>query len=329
MAFVVGRLLKGLPEDVVAHLVARLVPAAVMKNKRYFHLWEAQGYHVTPVHYFEPIPDTRLIPEDLWRDPSRYALGIDFRGDEQARLLARFQEGYQAEYGAFPRQSSNACEYYTDQRSFCAVDAEVLHCMIRQHRPRRVIEIGSGMSSLVIAAALARNREEFADDKGQLICVEPYPGEGLNRCQAEGKLTLMAVPVQDIPLATFEELREKDILFIDSTHVLRIGGDVEFLYLQVLPRLQPGVIVHIHDIFLPAEYLREWVRDGYLFWNEQYLLHAFLQCNREWEVLWGSSYMHINHPEALCRAFPVYDAKREWPGSFWIQRKNAGEGRHG
>jgi len=328
VASIAGRLLAALPEEVVAHLVARLVPPEVMKNKRYFHLWEAQGYHVTPVHYFEPIPDTRLLPESLWQDTSRYARGIDFREDEQIRLLAFFEDAFKIEYSVFPRQITTPCAYYTDQDSFCAVDAEVLYCMVRRHRPQRVVEIGSGMSSLVITAALARNRRTSADDEGVLTCVEPYPGESLDQCHARGLLTLKAVPVQDIPLSYFDELRENDICVIDSTHVLRIGGDVEFLYLQVLPRLRPGVLVHMHDIFLPAEYPRHWIRDGHLFWNEQYLLHTFLQCNQDWEVLWGSSYMCIHHAAALRRAFPTYAEKPNWPGSFWIRRKTGSEGRH-
>jgi hypothetical protein len=111
-----------------------------------------------------------------------------------------------------------------------------------------------------------------------------------------------------------------DILFIDSSHVLRIGSDVQYLFLEVLPRLAPGVLVHIHDIFMPAEYPREWVLTHGYFWTEQYLLQAFLTFNTSWEVIWAGSFMQLNHRESLACAFPqaVLDAM---PGSFWIRRK--------
>jgi len=321
LAAAVGRWIARLPEDVAANLAARWLPPAVLRNKRYFHLWEARGYHVTPVHYFEPIPDTRALPETLWGDPERFARGVDFRLADQLRRLREFRASFGAEYNAFPRQPpAEGFEYYSDQRSFYAVDAEVLYCMIRRYRPRRVLEIGSGISSRVAASALATNRREHAGEPGRLICVEPYPDEHLLRGQAEGRLELRATPVQEEPLETFEELRAGDILFIDSTHVARIGGDVEFLFLMVMPRLRPGVLVHVHDVFLPAEFRRDWVLEGKLFWNEQYLLHAFLQCNREWEVLWAASCLHRRHPDALREAFPVYDPAAHWPTSFWMRR---------
>ena len=115
-------------------------------------------------------------------------------------------------------------------------------------------------------------------------------------------------------------LEAGDVLFIDSSHMLRIGSDVQFEYLEILPRLKPGVIVHIHDIFLPAEYPRNWVHDKHIFWNEQYLLQAFLAFNASFEVLWGGSWMHLNHPAELESAFQSYKRENQWPGSFWIRR---------
>ncbi len=321
LAAAVGRWIARLPEDVAANLAARWLPAGVMRNKRYFHLWESRGYHVTPVHYFEPIPDTRSLPATLWSDPERFAQGIDFQEAAQLRRLREFSEAFGAEYRAFPRQSAPGdFQYYTDQRSFYAVDAEVLHCMIRQYRPRHVLEIGSGMSSRVILGALALNRQDRAGEPGRLTCVDPYPDEDLLRRPPDDLAEVRASPVQDVPLKVFEDLRAQDVLFIDSTHVARVGGDVEYLFLEVLPRLQTGVLVHVHDIFLPAEFRRDWVLEGKLFWNEQYLLHAFLQCNREWEVLWSASYLHRRHPDALRKAFPVYEPAADWPTSFWLRR---------
>ena len=121
-------------------------------------------------------------------------------------------------------------------------------------------------------------------------------------------------------MSEFLSLEENDILFIDSSHVLRIGGDVRYEYLEILPRLNRGVIVHAHDIFCPAEYPRQWVLEHYHFWTEQYLLQAFLTFNDSFEVLWGSSYMHINHPDKLEAAFSSYGRDVESPSSFWMRK---------
>jgi len=131
---------------------------------------------------------------------------------------------------------------------------------------------------------------------------------------------LIPKKVQDIPLSEFKKLSENDILFIDSSHVLKIGSDVQYLYLEVLPRLNKGVIVHAHDIFLPAEYPKEWVLKNYIFWNEQYLLQAFLAFNNSFEVLWAGSYMHLRHPDKLEEAFSSYKRDKIWPSSFWIRK---------
>jgi len=111
-----------------------------------------------------------------------------------------------------------------------------------------------------------------------------------------------------------------DILFIDSSHVLKVGGDVQYEYLEILPRLKRGVVVHVHDIFLPGEYPNEWVREEHVFWNEQYLLQAFLSFNDSFEVLWAGSFMHRKHPEKLAECFPGYHPASCHPGSFWMRK---------
>ncbi len=117
----------------------------------------------------------------------------------------------------------------------------------------------------------------------------------------------------------FQELGENDVLFVDSTHAVRCGGDVNQIYLEILPRTRTGVVVHVHDIFLPAEYPKKWLLEEHIFWTEQYLLQAFLAFNRAFEVLWGGSYMHLEHSSELARHFPCY-RNDAWPGSFWMRR---------
>jgi hypothetical protein len=190
--------------------------------------------------------------------------------------------------------------------------------MIRRLRPSKILEIGSGNSTYISAMATVRNKEQGSDC--ELICIEPFPNVILRK-GFPGLSRLVVRPMQEVSLAEFENLGENDILFIDSSHMLKIGSDVQRIYLEVLPVLKKGVVVHIHDIFLPAEYPRQWVMEHRMFWNEQYLLQAFLTFNERFEVLWAGSYMHLWHGDELGRAFKSYDRRKNWPGSFWIRRK--------
>jgi len=169
------------------------------------------------------------------------------------------------------------------------------------------------------AQAILKNEEEDNDYECELVAIEPYPNDIL-KAGFPGLSKLIPKKVQDIPLSEFKKLSENDILFIDSSHVLKIGSDVQYEYLEILPRLNKGVIVHAHDIFLPAEYPKEWILKDYRFWTEQYLLQAFLSFNDSFEVLWGGSYMHLRHPDKLEEAFSSYKRDERWPGSFWIRR---------
>ncbi len=186
--------------------------------------------------------------------------------------------------------------------------------MVRHFRPRLVIEVGSGFSSLVLRDAAAKN------NSSPLICIEPFPRDFL-REGFPGLRSLIEKKVQDIDLEFFFQLESGDILFIDSSHTVKIGGDVNYLFLEVLPRLKPGVIVHVHDIFLPFDYRRDWVLDELRFWTEQYLLQAFLSFNSEFEVLMANSYLNHCHKEDLKATFPSLSS---WGGgSFWMRRKSA------
>jgi methyltransferase family protein len=180
-----------------------------------------------------------------------------------------------------------------------------------------MIEIGSGLSTLLAKAALDRNRAEGQDSEH--ICIEPYPRPWLENVNGT---RLIRQPVETIDLAFFEQLRANDVLFIDSSHVLRIGGDVQFEYLEILPRLQPGVFVHVHDIFLPFEYPLSWIRDRKWFWTEQHLVQAFLAFNSAFEVVLALSYLNAHHRDALACAAPIYGENAlSGPSSLWIRRK--------
>lgn len=304
--------------DVVSALAERKPSLIHRLTKQTFRFWERLGIHVTPVHFYEPVPDTRTLSDHIWSVISEMP-GIDLREQRQMELLERFR-ALRAEYERFPLSSTgDAHQYFVDNDMFESVDGEVLYCMIRTQKPARIIEIGSGFSTLLAAQAIAQNRSDDPAYACELTAIEAHPNQNL-RSGFPGLSRLIDVEVQRVPLEEFAALGARDILFIDSSHVLRTGGDVRYEYLEILPRLAPGVLVHAHDIFLPAEYPKAWVLDQLRFYTEQYLLQAFLCFNDSFEVLWASSFMHLNHAGRLEDAFPTYSRDRRWPGSIWLRK---------
>jgi predicted O-methyltransferase YrrM len=268
------------------------------------------------VHFYQPIPDSRELPDTLWSSYSSMC-GIDMNVQRQLELLDTFNSAFRTEYDRFPASSTNPTQFHFSQTSFYRVDAEILYCMIRHFKPQQIIEIGSGMSTLLAAEAVRKNEAE--GHSCTFTAVEPYPREFL-RAGVPGLTELFEAKVQDMPRERFCSLAANDILFIDSSHVVKIGGDVLYEYLEILPRLQRGVIVHCHDIFLPAHYPKNWMLQNHWFWTEQYLLQAFLAFNRAFEVLMAASYLHLKYAEKLNATFPSYDPATVWPGSFWMRR---------
>ena len=286
--------------------------------KKTFPFWQALGFHIVPKHFYEPIPDTTKLKESLWQTQSEL-VGIDINEEAQLRLLSQFVSEYKTEYESLPRErTAIPYQYYVNNLRYSSVDGEVLYCMIRHFKPRIIFEAGSGYSTYLSAQTILQNNT-IGGSEDELIVCDPYPNNTL-KAGIPGLSKLLPRSIQEIPLSEFDRLRENDILFIDSSHVLRIGSDVQREYLEILPRLNRGVIIHIHDIFFPAEYPRYWVMNYYRFWNEQYLLQAFLTFNRSFEVLWAGSYMHLKHPDQLELAFSSYNRKLNWPSSFWIRR---------
>lgn len=292
----------------------------------YFNHWrtffddiEAEGIHLMPVHYYSPVPEVRGIDPDVWQRRSPLP-GLQFQSDHYLSLLKEFSRRFGDEYAAFQDASTSPAGFYLYNNAFSSGDAEVLFCMVRSLRPRRIVEIGAGFSTLVTASALRRNYAEDSDYCCSYTVIEPFPERGLKAIREISKIA--AVPVQEVALHYFEDLSKDDILFIDSSHVAKIGSDVVFEYLDVFPRLKAGVHIHAHDIFIPADYPPRLVRKGKFFWNEQYLLHAFLAFNPEFEVMWPGHFMHLMHSEELRKVFPGYaDAPIE-PSSFWMRRRS-------
>jgi hypothetical protein len=307
----VGRGNIGMSE--LSRFIAAVMPRCLQSTEhpKLFLDWERHGFHVTPVHFYEAIPDTRSLPETLWSQPSGL-VGIDMNDSVQLDLLRNHFPKFRDEYENFPAEPPPG-----QRRPFRGTDVLVAYCMVRHFQPRLIIEVGSGFSSLVLAQAAAKNKSST------LICIDPFPGELLRNGSIPALQLLIEKKVQDLDVQFFSQLDAGDILFIDTSHTVKIGGDVNYLFLEVLPRLQPGVIVHVHDIFLPFEYRRRWVLNECRFWTEQYLLQAFLTFNSEFEVLLANYYLSHYHKEHLRATFP--DLHRWIGGSFWMRRQpNAG-----
>ena len=218
-----------------------------------FRFWELLGIHVTPDHFFYPIPSTRDLDDALFARQSE-CVGIDWNIGVQARYLRE----------VFPKFALEIV--FKENVGLSLVDAAVLHFMIRYHQPRKIIEIGSGASTRFAANACLMNAQEGTTC--DLIAVEPYPNSDLEK-GFPGLSQLRREKVQSISVSEFEDC---DLVFIDSSHVVKIGGDVNYEQLEILPRLKPGCLIHFHDILLPGEYWKDWVKEKHYFWSEQYLL---------------------------------------------------------
>jgi hypothetical protein len=224
-----------------------------------------------------------------------------------------------AEFDVPVHGNGQAGEFFLRNDNFEAVDAELLYGMIRAMRPARVIELGSGYSTLLINLASRRNTNDGITTVHQAF--DPYPRDHIVGAGLAAPSRLEPVSATDLPLELFSELRAGDVLFVDTTHVVRLAGDVNFVVLEVLPRLQEGVIVHFHDIFLPWEYPRPWLTEMGYYWTEQYLLQAFLAYNREFEVLIPAQALARDFPDRLRRVIPSF-ADGVSPGSMWLRRSS-------
>jgi predicted O-methyltransferase YrrM len=285
--------------------------------KSLFNFWQRLGFHITRNHFYEPIPDTRKLASHTWGNTSDM-LGINMNDNRQLELLNNFKDRFKIEFDLIPLNINNENEYYVNNGSFTAVDGEILYCMIRFLKPKHIYEIGSGNSTLLIIQAVEKNKQETGVDC-EIISIDPYHDERVKKIKKEN-LKLIIKKVEELDINEFSKLEENDILFIDSSHVLKIGSDVQYEYLDLLPRLNKGVVVHIHDIFLPAEYPKEWVLKEHRFWNEQYLLQAFLAFNDSFEILMANSFLHLKYSDKLEEIFNSYKGKKAWPGSFWMKK---------
>jgi hypothetical protein len=263
-------------------------------------------------HYYEPQFDLRGSRRPQAQE--RPLPGIDWNVDEQLALMDSMS--FADEIADTPLEESDALRFCFNNGSFESGDAEFWYQLVRLKKPRRIFEIGSGNSSLMAMEAIRRNQEDDAAYACKHVCIEPYEMAWLEETPA----SVIRSKLEDIDVAFFSELDTGDILFIDSSHIIRPEGDVLFEYLELLPTLSRGVIVHIHDIFSPRNYPEKWLVEHVRFWNEQYLIEAFLTHNSSWAIIGSLNYLHHNHYDKLKRVAPFLTTDRE-PGSFYIEKR--------
>jgi predicted O-methyltransferase YrrM len=269
-------------------------------------------------HFYSPVPDVEDLArrrEALWPANPEVAY-IDLNDSHHQRIieeyLPRYTESF--DYPAEGPEDEQLEGFYVNNSQFSNLDCRLLFCLLQEWRPRRVIEVGGGYSTLLTADVNHR----FLGGAIHFTCIEPYPRTFLER-PLDGLTELLVQRVEEVPLARFDALGTGDILFIDSSHVCKTGSDVNYLYFEVIPRLKPGVRVHVHDIFLPAEYPPDWVLEDNRSWNEQYLLRAMLTHNPRYRVLFGCMYAAMRFPQAIQVALGLPEGTTAGGGSFWFE----------
>lgn len=268
-------------------------------------------------HFYSPVTDPAELEQRLAQlyPTAPEAPGIDFNDFAHTELLGTVFPPLLRDYD-YPEEGSSDCEltrFYTRNSQFSWLDSRALFALMRHWQPRRVIEVGSGYSSLLMADVNRR----FLGSRSRITCIEPYPRPFLS--SPESGIDLIAQKVQDVEIAEFAQLEANDLLFIDSSHVCKTGSDVTYLYLQVLPRLKRGVRVHVHDIFLPCEYPVDWVIGQNRSWNEQYLLQAMLMFSTRFRVLLGANYAQLRFPQLVARALAHPRGIGYGGGSFYFE----------
>jgi hypothetical protein len=264
-------------------------------------------------HFYSPFPAISDIKNNDFSVLPSEIPGIDLNIQGQFDLLNKFEIFYKEL--PFQDDKTDGLRYYFINGSYSYSDAIFLYCMLRYLAPQKIIEVGSGFSSCV---TLDTN-ELFLKNKMECTFIEPYPIllKSLIKENDNSNIKIFESRLQDISLNTFMELKENDILFIDSTHVSKFNSDVNYVIHKILPVLSKGVHIHFHDIFYPFEYPKAWLMEGRA-WNEQYILRAFLEYNLNFKIVLFNTYLETIFDEKLKDRFPLI--YKDTGGSIWIKK---------
>lgn len=268
-------------------------------------------------HFYSPvfsIEDVKKREQEIWKNGNTDGIAaLDLKTEEQKKLVQQFVKFYKEI--PFKSEKQSDSRYYFENSYYSYTDGIILYSIIRHFKPKRIIEIGSGFSSMV----MIETNELFFDNKINLTFIEPYPDRlySLMKDSDKSRNKIVETDVQKVPLSVFEELTSGDILFIDSTHVSKTGSDVNYILFEILPILKSGVLIHFHDVFYPFEYPKEWVFQG-INWNEDYILKAFLMYNDKFEIKLFSEYLHRHHKDVFAE-MPLCYANTG--GNLWLEKK--------
>ena len=267
-------------------------------------------------HYYSPIPSRKdvLAYVESRKKTTSDLPGIDMNEKHQRELLDEYIAFY--EDLPFPSERTPGHRYYYENDWFSYSDAIFLYCFLRKHLPKRIIEIGSGFSSAVMLDTIDR----FFSRRPEVTFIEPYPDRliSLFRDGDREQVRLISRKIQEVPPETLLALESGDLLFIDSSHVVKCGSDLQFLMFEILPRLQPGVFVHFHDVFYPFDYPSEWLIKG-RYWNENYFLRAFLSYNSAWSIEFFNTYAHFMFGDRIKEKMPL--CIKNPGGSLYLKRE--------
>lgn len=271
-------------------------------------------------HFYSPVVDIADVTaraDEIWPAHAPRVLGVDMRPEEHRRILTEVFPKYVADYDYVQGESDarTDCQYYSDNSQFGWLDSRTLFVFLREFRPKRIIEVGSGFSSLLTADVNTRWFGGGID----FTCIEPYPRPFLEK-GVPGISRLVTERVERLDTSFFGKLDEGDVLFIDSSHVSKTGSDVNYLLFEVLPRLKPGVRIHVHDVFLPRDYPQSWVLEEHRSWNEQYVLRALLMYSTAFRVLFGCACAFELYPSLVEAALGLPAGGAYGGGSLWIER---------
>ena len=265
-------------------------------------------------HYYEPAFD--ITVNLTGRQRERRLPGLNFRHTEQVSFLQKLAfVGEFTEFVEDQRLGKGEANFKISNSSFGSGDAEYLYGFLRHVKPKTVVEVGCGQSTKIIRAALSANAAEEGH-RAQHICIEPYQQLWLDGVK---DIQLIRSTIEEVEETLFANLGEGDLLFIDSSHMVRPQGDVLVELLEIVPALAAGVFVHVHDIFSPRDYPSEWVVEKVLFWNEQYLLEALLSSSDKFEIIGAINYLKHTAYAELRIVCPFLTSERE-PGSFYFRK---------
>jgi predicted O-methyltransferase YrrM len=301
-----------------------LIVGAFLGSQEYIELNKLPGSLRYPAgHFHSPIVNVSEVNERFWqraRAPIPLSLpGIRISLSSQIEMW-RLMLPHLREI-PFQPDKRTGFRYYFENPSYSYGDASVLYSMLRIFRPQRVVEVGSGYSS----ACTMDTVDHYLDGRVAVTFIEPYPSllRQILDSDTLGRTTLHESPVQDVALTVFEQLNNRDILFIDSTHIMKTASDVCYELFDILPRLAPGVLIHFHDVFWPFEYPASWVLEENRSWNELYGLRAFLMYNGGFEIIFFNDYFVRFERDLIQATYPMF--LKNTGGSLWLRKLPQGE----